>query len=188
MRFQATHFKYTFNAHISNKTHKVGIGGSDVHYWKHGRIGHFICNGPMVIGHESSGIVRQVGAHVENVKVGDRVALEPGVPCGTCAQCLHCCAFCACRSQVVGNTAPRHWVWAARCEQASAAVGWGRARVWLRFERLVAPRISACSLECQALERVLLSYSSGAARNTILKLRLTCFCGGLRLARGAVQR
>ena len=63
-----------------------------------------------------------------------------------------------------------------------------RARVWLRFERLVAPRISAYNLECQALERVLLSYSSGAARNTILTLRLTCFCGGPRLARGAVRR
>lgn len=66
---------------------RVGICGSDVHYWQHGRIGDFVCDGPMVIGHESSGEVVEVGKNVTNLKPGDRVALEPGVPCGKCEQC-----------------------------------------------------------------------------------------------------
>lgn len=65
----------------------TGICGSDVHYWTHGRIGHFVCNGPMVLGHESAGIVTSLGEGVTDLKVGDRVALEPGVPCGRCEMC-----------------------------------------------------------------------------------------------------
>eukprot|EP00403_Amphidinium_massartii_P030679 CAMPEP_0178394098 /NCGR_PEP_ID=MMETSP0689_2-20121128/12526_1 /TAXON_ID=160604 /ORGANISM="Amphidinium massartii, Strain CS-259" /LENGTH=365 /DNA_ID=CAMNT_0020014707 /DNA_START=14 /DNA_END=1108 /DNA_ORIENTATION=- len=66
---------------------KVGICGSDVHYWKEGQIGHFVVRKPMVIGHESAGVVVSVGADVTHLKVGDRVAMEPGVPCDGCAQC-----------------------------------------------------------------------------------------------------
>jgi D-xylulose reductase len=46
-----------------------------------GRIGDFILESPIVLGHESAGTVVEVGAKVKNVKVGDRVAIEPGVPC-----------------------------------------------------------------------------------------------------------
>ncbi|GAB6029066.1 hypothetical protein CHUAL_004851 [Chamberlinius hualienensis] len=66
----------------------VGICGSDVHYWKHGRIGSFGMTGPMVLGHEPSGVIVKVGSDVTNLKPGDRVAIEPGVPCMTCNQCL----------------------------------------------------------------------------------------------------
>eukprot|EP01119_Soliformovum_irregulare_P001744 TRINITY_DN1150_c0_g1_i1.p1 TRINITY_DN1150_c0_g1~~TRINITY_DN1150_c0_g1_i1.p1 ORF type:complete len:356 (-),score=95.41 TRINITY_DN1150_c0_g1_i1:246-1313(-) len=66
----------------------VGICGSDVHYWTHGRIGNFIVNGPMTLGHESAGVVAGVGSAVKHLKVGDKVTLEPGVPCGTCSYCL----------------------------------------------------------------------------------------------------
>ncbi|TFK29381.1 xylitol dehydrogenase [Coprinopsis marcescibilis] len=66
---------------------KTGICGSDVHYLVHGRIGDFICNGPMVLGHESSGIVSKVGPKVKHLKVGDRVALEPGATCRVCDAC-----------------------------------------------------------------------------------------------------
>merc|ERR1719316_288812 len=45
----------------------VGICGSDVHYWQHGKIGNFVCNGPMVVGHESSGVVVQCGKAVQNL-------------------------------------------------------------------------------------------------------------------------
>lgn len=48
----------------------VGICGSDVHYWQHGRIGDFIVNAPMVLGHEASGVVSKVGEGVSNLKVG----------------------------------------------------------------------------------------------------------------------
>lgn len=60
--------------------HSVGICGSDVHYLQHGRIGDFVVTKPMVLGHEASGRVLKVGAAVKHLKVGDRVAIEPGVP------------------------------------------------------------------------------------------------------------
>ncbi|KAL6743457.1 hypothetical protein Aduo_016496 [Ancylostoma duodenale] len=65
----------------------VGICGSDVHYWTHGAIGSFVVKEPMVLGHETCGTVAGVGAHVKGFSVGDRVALEPGVPCRGCEHC-----------------------------------------------------------------------------------------------------
>ncbi|EMC98659.1 hypothetical protein BAUCODRAFT_145706 [Baudoinia panamericana UAMH 10762] len=65
----------------------TGICGSDVHYWQHGAIGHFVVKDPMVLGHESSGIIEAVGDKVTKVKVGDRVAMEPGIPCRRCDRC-----------------------------------------------------------------------------------------------------
>ncbi|ODM19415.1 putative D-xylulose reductase A [Aspergillus cristatus] len=61
--------------------------GSDVHYWNCGEIGHFKVQQPMVLGHESSGIVEQIGAKVTTLKVGDRVTMEPGEPCRRCDVC-----------------------------------------------------------------------------------------------------
>ncbi|KAG5724994.1 D-xylulose reductase A [Termitomyces sp. T112] len=66
---------------------KTGICGSDVHYLVHGRIGDFIVKNPMVLGHESSGIVAKVGPDVKHLKVGDRVAMEPGATCKRCDVC-----------------------------------------------------------------------------------------------------
>ncbi|KAL2808529.1 chaperonin 10-like protein [Aspergillus granulosus] len=65
----------------------TGICGSDVHYWEHGAIGQFVVKDPMVLGHESSGVVSKVGSAVTTLKVGDRVAMEPGVPCRRCEPC-----------------------------------------------------------------------------------------------------
>ncbi|SEL40933.1 NAD(P)-dependent alcohol dehydrogenase [Haloferax larsenii] len=65
----------------------VGICGSDVHYYEHGRIGDYVVSDPLVLGHESAGVVAEVGSDVSHLEPGDRVALEPGVPCGECAQC-----------------------------------------------------------------------------------------------------
>ncbi len=58
----------------------VGICGSDVHYYTHGRIGHFVVREPMVLGHEAAGVVTEVGGRVSHLSVGDRVCMEPGVP------------------------------------------------------------------------------------------------------------
>ena len=66
----------------------VGICGSDVHYYEHGRIGDYVVRDPMIIGHESAGTVVDVGDGVDRSRVGELVALEPGVPCRTCTQCL----------------------------------------------------------------------------------------------------
>ncbi|MFN4059734.1 MAG: NAD(P)-dependent alcohol dehydrogenase [Paracoccus hibiscisoli] len=60
--------------------HTVGICGSDVHYYTHGKIGPFVVEQPMVLGHEASGTVIEVGQAVTHLKVGDRVCMEPGIP------------------------------------------------------------------------------------------------------------
>eukprot|EP01089_Gocevia_fonbrunei_P019273 TRINITY_DN6775_c0_g1_i1.p1 TRINITY_DN6775_c0_g1~~TRINITY_DN6775_c0_g1_i1.p1 ORF type:complete len:356 (+),score=61.50 TRINITY_DN6775_c0_g1_i1:33-1070(+) len=65
----------------------IGICGSDVHYVVKGRIGDFIVNGPMILGHESSGVVAEVGSDVKSLKKGDRITLEPGVTCKKCRYC-----------------------------------------------------------------------------------------------------
>ena len=62
------------------RIHTVGICGSDVHYYTHGAIGSFFVREPMVLGHEASGTVVEVGSAVTNLKVGDRVCMEPGIP------------------------------------------------------------------------------------------------------------
>lgn len=66
----------------------VGVCGSDVHYYEHGRIGDFVVKSPMVLGHESAGVVVSVGEGVAPERVGERVSIEPGVPDLTCEQCL----------------------------------------------------------------------------------------------------
>jgi D-xylulose reductase len=58
----------------------VGVCGSDVHYFTHGRIGPFVVEAPMVLGHEASGRVAEIGSAVKGLRVGDRVCMEPGVP------------------------------------------------------------------------------------------------------------
>ncbi|WP_200834319.1 NAD(P)-dependent alcohol dehydrogenase [Amycolatopsis alkalitolerans] len=65
----------------------VGTCGSDVHYYEHGRIGDFVVEQPLVLGHEPSGVVVARGDEARRHEVGQRVALEPGVPCSVCAQC-----------------------------------------------------------------------------------------------------
>jgi L-iditol 2-dehydrogenase len=69
------------------KVDSVGICGSDVHYYQHGRIGDFVVEGDFILGHECAGEVVQVGSAVKKLKVGDRVALEPGKTCGKCEYC-----------------------------------------------------------------------------------------------------
>ncbi|MBB4192290.1 threonine dehydrogenase-like Zn-dependent dehydrogenase [Rhizobium aethiopicum] len=65
---------------VKIKIHTVGVCGSDVHYYTHGKIGPFVVNAPMVLGHEAAGTVVEVGAGVTHLQVGDRVCLEPGIP------------------------------------------------------------------------------------------------------------
>lgn len=69
------------------KIKHVGICGSDLHYYEHGRIGSFIVNSPIVLGHECAGEVVEAGSRVMGIKQGDTVALEPGYTCGKCEFC-----------------------------------------------------------------------------------------------------
>ena len=66
----------------------VGVCGSDVHYFEHGRIGSYVVESPLVLGHEASGVVVGVGPSVTRLSVGQRVSVEPGVPDFSCSQCL----------------------------------------------------------------------------------------------------
>ncbi len=65
----------------------VGVCGSDIHYYEHGRIGRFVVDKPLVLGHEASGVVIDRGARAQRHALGERVGLEPGVPCGRCEEC-----------------------------------------------------------------------------------------------------
>ena len=66
----------------------VGVCGSDTHYYEHGRIGRFVVEAPLVLGHEAAGEVTDLGPGVTRLAVGERVSIEPGVPDLTCGQCL----------------------------------------------------------------------------------------------------
>jgi L-iditol 2-dehydrogenase len=65
----------------------VGVCGSDVHYYRHGRIAHHVVKRPLILGHEAGGRIVSVGPGVDPARVGERVALEPGVPCRRCREC-----------------------------------------------------------------------------------------------------
>lgn len=65
----------------------MGICGSDLHYYETGSIGDYVVKPPFVLGHEPGGTVVEVGKNVTHLKVGDRVALEPGKTCGHCEFC-----------------------------------------------------------------------------------------------------
>lgn len=87
----------------------VGVCGSDVHYFNEGKIGSQVVEYPFTVGHECSGIVVATGNSVTRVKVGDLVAIDPSIHCGTCDQCRigrpHTCRnnrFLGCPGQIEG--------------------------------------------------------------------------------------
>jgi L-iditol 2-dehydrogenase len=91
------------------KMKTVGVCGSDVHYYKHGKIGSQVVQYPFALGHEGAGQVVAVGEAVKHIKVGQRIAIEPAMPCGECDQCLsgrkHTCRklkFLGCPGQAEG--------------------------------------------------------------------------------------
>ena len=69
------------------KLEYVGICGSDLHFYESGAIGACVVKPPFVLGHEPGGVVVEVGKNVTHLKVGDKVALEPGKTCGQCEFC-----------------------------------------------------------------------------------------------------
>ena len=88
---------------------RVGVCGSDVHYYTEGRIGSQVVAYPFTVGHEGAGVVEAVGARVTRVQPGERIAIEPAMSCGVCDQCcagrLHTCRklrFLGCPGQASG--------------------------------------------------------------------------------------
>jgi L-iditol 2-dehydrogenase len=69
------------------RVERVGVCGSDVHYYETGRIGSQVVKFPFIVGHECSGTVVEIGSEVSRVKVGDKVAVDPAQSCGKCDQC-----------------------------------------------------------------------------------------------------
>lgn len=65
----------------------VGVCGSDTHYFTHGRIGPFVVEDPLVLGHEASGVIVRVGSDVDAARIGSRVSIEPQRACRVCEQC-----------------------------------------------------------------------------------------------------
>lgn len=91
------------------KMARVGVCGSDVHYFAEGGIGSQRVEYPWTVGHEGAGTVTEVGAAVTRVRPGDRVAIDPAQPCGACDQCVagrpHTCRnlnFLGCPGQIEG--------------------------------------------------------------------------------------
>lgn len=87
----------------------VGVCGSDIHYYNEGKIGSQVVKFPFTLGHECSGIVEKTGSGVKRLKTGDRVAIDPAMPCYNCSQCrkgrYHTCLnlrFLGCPGQAEG--------------------------------------------------------------------------------------
>lgn len=69
------------------KLEYVGICGSDLHFYQEGRLANWELDGPLALGHEPGGVVTEIGEGVKGFAVGDRVSIEPAVPCGECEDC-----------------------------------------------------------------------------------------------------
>lgn len=69
------------------KLEYVGVCGSDLHFYQEGQLANWTLDGPLALGHEPGGVVSAVGEGVEGFKVGDKVSIEPAVPCDECEDC-----------------------------------------------------------------------------------------------------
>ena len=94
---------------VKIKMSVVGICGSDIHYYTQGNIGSQKVQYPFAVGHEGAGVVCEVGKAITKVKPGDKIAIEPAMPCWECDQCLsgrhHTCRklrFLGCPGQAEG--------------------------------------------------------------------------------------
>jgi len=108
---------------------RVGVCGSDVHYYLDGRIGDQILQYPATLGHECSGTVLETGSAVRGLRAGDRVAVDPAFSCGVCDQCLNgrahtcrCLRFMGSPGQAPGAAAERYVAPAVCCLPVGASI------------------------------------------------------------------
>lgn len=101
--------KIVNNTDVLIKMERVGVCGSDIHYYTTGKIGSQVVEYPFPVGHEGAGTVVEIGSAVKTVQVGDEIAIEPAMPCWECDQCKvgrpHTCrnlTFLGCPGQADG--------------------------------------------------------------------------------------
>ncbi|KAK9881029.1 hypothetical protein WA026_014371 [Henosepilachna vigintioctopunctata] len=107
------------NDEVLIKVEVVGICGSDVHYYRYGKLRYKEVKKPMLMGHEASGQVVEVGKNVTHLKIGDRVAIEPGIACGSCNFCKQgkynlCLTMQFCATPPVDGNLTRYYCHSAR--------------------------------------------------------------------------
>jgi L-iditol 2-dehydrogenase len=118
------------------KMKTLGVCGSDIHYYVSGKIGSQVVQYPFTVGHEGAGQVEAVGKGVSKVKPGDRIAIEPAMPCGECDQCLagrpHTCRklrFLGCPGQAEGCLSEFIVMPEASCFKISESMSYDQAAI-----------------------------------------------------------
>ncbi|MBS4206870.1 NAD(P)-dependent alcohol dehydrogenase [Bacillus sp. FJAT-50079] len=111
IHIKQVHIPTIKNDEVLVKVHCIGVCGSDIHYYNHGKIGRYVVKEPIILGHELAGEIVEVGPLVSNVAVGDRVAIEPGVACGRCSFCKNG-RYNLCPDVVFMATPPVNGAWA----------------------------------------------------------------------------
>lgn len=119
------------------RVRRVGICGSDVHYFSHGRVGNFVPKRPFALGHEFAGEVAELGAGVSGFSPGDRVVIDPSQPCGHCQHCrsgrynlcenMRYFGSASCDPHLDGGFAEFVAVPARNCHLMPEAMTWGEA-------------------------------------------------------------
>jgi L-idonate 5-dehydrogenase len=119
------------------KVRRVGICGSDVHYFSHGRVGNFVPKRPFALGHEFAGEVAATGEAVSGFSINDRVVIDPSQPCGQCRHCrsgrynlcenMRYFGSASCDPHLDGGFAEFVAVPARNCHPMPDAMSWGEA-------------------------------------------------------------
>jgi len=121
---------------VKIKMKVIGVCGSDIHYYVNGKIGKQVVKYPFTVGHEGAGEVVEVGPGVTTVKPGDRIAIEPAMPCWKCDQCLagrpHTCRnlkFLGCPGQADGCLSDYIVMPETSCFRIPDSMSWDEAAI-----------------------------------------------------------
>jgi L-idonate 5-dehydrogenase len=123
--------------HVMLRVRRAGICGSDMHYYSHGKIGSFIPKRPFVLGHEFAGEVVSAGDGASSLLIGQRVTVNPSIPCGECKFCrgdrynlcrnMRFYGSASCDPHIDGGFAEYTVAPAANCLPIPDSLGWGEA-------------------------------------------------------------
>ena len=123
--------------HVMLRVKRAGICGSDIHYYSHGKIGSFIPKRPFVLGHEFAGEVVSAGDSAGAPLIGQRVTVDPSIPCSECKFCrsgrYNLCrnmkfyGSASCDPHIDGGFAEYTVAPANNCFAIPDTLGWGEA-------------------------------------------------------------